>query len=310
MQLRHLRYFVKIVEAGSFSRAASTIHVAQPALSQQISELEDELGVSLLHRSARGVRPTDAGQTLYREATAILQQIEQLPGKVRSSGGLITGVVNLGINSTLSSFLAGGLIEVCRDTLPQINLRLSTAQSLQHAQRIEARTLDLALVYEDRPMPGVTRQELFRHRLFLICYAPPEHATGTMSLETVASLPLVLPARPNVARDAIDRAFADAGLAPNIVAEADNLFSLLAAVHRRVGNTVLPKGDLSDVPGHETAVAIPIEPPVYLSATLLSAADIPLSAAGQAVRDTLIRFLSHALREHPPSGTEWIGAEP
>jgi DNA-binding transcriptional LysR family regulator len=82
MQLRHLRYFVRIVEAGSFSRAAATIHVAQPALSQQIAELEEELGVSLLHRSTRGVRPTAAGETLFREAAAILQQMEQLPGKV------------------------------------------------------------------------------------------------------------------------------------------------------------------------------------------------------------------------------------
>src|SRR5271156_3834684 len=61
MQLRHLRYFVKIVEAGSFSRAAATIFVAQPALSQQIAELEEQMGVSLLKRSARGVRPTAAG---------------------------------------------------------------------------------------------------------------------------------------------------------------------------------------------------------------------------------------------------------
>jgi LysR family nitrogen assimilation transcriptional regulator len=87
MQLRHLRYFVKIVEAGSFSRAASTIHVAQPALSQQIAELELKLGTSLLQRSARGVRPTAAGEVLYREASTILRLVEQLPGIVRSSGG-------------------------------------------------------------------------------------------------------------------------------------------------------------------------------------------------------------------------------
>jgi LysR family nitrogen assimilation transcriptional regulator len=72
MQLRHLRYFVKIVEAGSFSRAAATIHVAQPALSQQIAEHEEQLGISLLQRNARGVRPTAAGDVLFREASVIL----------------------------------------------------------------------------------------------------------------------------------------------------------------------------------------------------------------------------------------------
>jgi LysR family transcriptional regulator, nitrogen assimilation regulatory protein len=70
MQFRQMRYFVKIVDAGSFSRAAATIHVAQPALTHQIHELEEKLGVVLLQRSARGVRPTAAGEVLYAQAAA------------------------------------------------------------------------------------------------------------------------------------------------------------------------------------------------------------------------------------------------
>ena len=69
MQFRHLRYFVKVVESGSFSRAAGAIHVAQPALSQQVGELEERLGFTLLERSSRGVRPTAAGEILFREAS-------------------------------------------------------------------------------------------------------------------------------------------------------------------------------------------------------------------------------------------------
>lgn len=86
MQLRHLRYFVSIVDAGSFCRAAATIHVAQPALSQQIAGLEATLGATLLHRSARGVCPTQVGKIFYREAVSILQRVEQLRGIVRSTG--------------------------------------------------------------------------------------------------------------------------------------------------------------------------------------------------------------------------------
>ena len=87
MQFRQLRYFVKIVEAGSFSRAASVVHIAQPALSQQIAELEERLGVALLQRSARGVRPTAAGDVLYKEASAILHQPDQLPPRFLGLGG-------------------------------------------------------------------------------------------------------------------------------------------------------------------------------------------------------------------------------
>jgi DNA-binding transcriptional LysR family regulator len=170
MQLRHLRYFVRIVEAGSFSRAAATIHVAQPALSQQIAELEEELGVSLLHRSTRGVRPTAAGETLFREAAAILQQMEQLPGKVRSTGGEAQGAVNLGMTSTLAAFLSVSFMEACRIALPKVELRFITGHSLLIASRIEARTLDFGIVFEDEhaPIPGFLRQPLLRQRLFLV----------------------------------------------------------------------------------------------------------------------------------------------
>jgi LysR family transcriptional regulator, nitrogen assimilation regulatory protein len=87
VQYRQLRYFVKIVEAGSFSRAAALIYIAQPSLSDQIAELEQALGTPLLLRSARGVRPTAAGEILYREASAILKHLEQLPDIVRTSLG-------------------------------------------------------------------------------------------------------------------------------------------------------------------------------------------------------------------------------
>ena len=91
MQLRHLRYFVGIVDAGSFSRAAESIHVAQPALSQQIAELERELGVTLFVRSARGVQPTPAGKALYNEAQQILRRTEQLSSVIRAVAPFLAG---------------------------------------------------------------------------------------------------------------------------------------------------------------------------------------------------------------------------
>jgi LysR family transcriptional regulator, nitrogen assimilation regulatory protein len=90
MQYRHLYYFVKIVEAGSFSQAARTIHVAQPALSQQIAELEASLGVALLQRSARGIKATVAGQKFYEEASSLAlfaiypRQNRNLPARAAS----------------------------------------------------------------------------------------------------------------------------------------------------------------------------------------------------------------------------------
>src|ERR1700733_8412827 len=102
MQFRQLRYFVKIVDAGSFSRAASVVHVAQPALSQQVAELEERVGVMLLQRSARGVRPAAAGEILYTEASAILHQLDQLPNAIRPDSGEPEGIVSLGFAISLA----------------------------------------------------------------------------------------------------------------------------------------------------------------------------------------------------------------
>jgi LysR family transcriptional regulator, nitrogen assimilation regulatory protein len=310
MQLRHLRYFVKIVEAGSFSRAAATIHVAQPALSQQIAELEEEMGLPLLHRSARGIQPTPAGEVLYREAIAVLQQMDQLPGKVRSSAGVVEGVVNLGMTSTLAAVLSGPFMETCRSELPKVALRFSTGQSYLLASRVEARNLDLGVVFEDEPIAGLARQCLFRQRLFLIRRDQPSAGLSAVSLTDLAKLPLVLPARPNVIRAALDPAIERAGLVPNIVAEADSFYGMLAAVQTGVGTAVVPKGDLSDVPGYEGILAAIIEPPIYLTASIVMSKDAPLTGAGEAMRSLFTDFVANWLADNGLPGAESVDSCP
>ena len=80
-----MRYFVKIVESGSISRAATSLYVAQPALSVQIAELEQEIGLPLLHRSARGVKATPAGEAFYHEARNVLRLFDRMPEVVRAT---------------------------------------------------------------------------------------------------------------------------------------------------------------------------------------------------------------------------------
>src|SRR3984885_3610775 len=160
MQYRQLFYFVKIVEAGSFSQAARTIHVAQPALSQQIAELEASLGVPLLQRSARGVKPTVAGEKLYEEASSILRKLESLPSIVRSSTGEMRGLVSVGMPASLSTTLVGPFIETCRADHPAITLKFIDGDSEFLRDEVEKSRLDLALVYEDEFFPVVLRQPL------------------------------------------------------------------------------------------------------------------------------------------------------
>ncbi|MDM0104063.1 LysR substrate-binding domain-containing protein [Variovorax sp. J22R24] len=307
IQLRHLRYFVKIVEAGSFSRAATMIFIAQPALSQQMAELEEELGVVLLHRSARGVRPTAAGDALYREAVSILRQVEKLPEIVRFSGGEVAGSVSLGMSSTLASLFAGGFMKACRTALPMVNLSFVTEDSLSLKSRIAARTLDLAIVFEEAPTPGLVRHPLLRQRLYFVDRKQGVRGGAkSISLSQVAARPLVLPSHPNAMRSLLDEHFAAAGLAPTVVAEANMLHGMLSAVQSGVGATVIPMGDFKAGTGQAGLVATPIEPAIHQTAHVVSSDGVSLTRAGEAVRDMLGPFVHSFLGEQSPLGMECI----
>jgi LysR family nitrogen assimilation transcriptional regulator len=308
VQLRHLRYFVRIVEAGSFSRAASVVHIAQPALSQQIAELELDLGVPLLHRSARGVRPTPAGDILYREALSILGRMDQLPELVRASGPEIEGIVNLGASSTLAATLLGRFLEACRTAIPKVTLRSFTAGGAVLKARLEAHTLHLALAYEDEFSPIFARRPMFRQACFMVHTAPLPGNPATISLRELAALPLVLPAAPNVVRAKFDRVFAEAGLAPHIAAEVDVMAGSLSAVSAGIGGAILPKGDFSDLPGYGNLLTTLIVPPIQLTASVLWLAEGALTPATAAVRDLLIAFVEEHYLESLPAGAERIDA--
>jgi len=306
MQLRHLRYFVKIVEAGSFSRAAAAIHIAQPALSQQIAELEQMLGVTLLHRSARGARPTPAGEALFTEASAILRQIERIPGIVRSSGGEAQGSVSFGMSSTLASFLAGAFMEISRRELPKVALSFKTDDSMSLRTKIMEQRLDLAIVFEDEPSGPFLRKPLFRQRLFLIRCKRTARSPSSITLERLADQPLILPTHPNLVRTMLDRAFASANIIPTIAVETDVYSGMLSAVQSGMGDAILPKGDFSDVPEHSGVLSLLIEPPLYLTASVICSNETPLTRAAEAVRDLFCSFAMRHLQVKSPPGAEWI----
>jgi LysR family nitrogen assimilation transcriptional regulator len=307
MHYRHLYYFVRIVEAGSFSQAARTIHVAQPALSQQIAELEASLGVPLLQRSARGVKPTAAGQKLYDEASSILCKYENLPGLVRSSSGTVEGHVSLGMPASLSTTLVGPFIEECRADHPKIALKFIDGDSEFLREEVEKSRIDLALVYEDEFFPVVLRQPLFQQNHYLISSKRFAHAaTGTISLKEVAKIPLVLPAGLNARRVVIDRSFAEAGLSLNLAAEAVTVSSELSAVRSGAGSTILNLGDMSGFSLDDFAEPVLIEPTFHLTCCLIWSIESPLTLAAERVKNLLIDFLRGHIHKTKRPGALWL----
>src|ERR1700761_2004086 len=306
MQFRQLRYFVKIVEAGSFSRASAAIHVAQPALSQQIAELEERLGTKLLNRSARGVTVTAAGEVLFREASSILHQLDLLPTVTRSQSGEPEGTVRVGMSPLLAPILVGSLIAHVKIALPKVKLRVSDAFSELLEVGIDTSTLDMAVIYEDVLTSTFARQPLFRQRLYLVGAQPFAFDKSTVSLSEIAELPLALPGLPNRRRALVERAFAEQGLTPNVVADTYSLSSELLAVRTGIAHTIVPIANKNTFLQQGLNEIIPIDADLYLTCSIISSSDFPLSRAGEAVRIMLTEFIGAEFREGQIPGLEWV----
>lgn len=306
LNLRHLQYFVAVVDAGSFSRAAQLIHVAQPSLSQQIAALESDVGATLLQRSARGVRPTSEGELLYREAVTLIRRIEAIPAMLRQSASEPAGVVTVGMSSTIASVFATAILTACEQSLPKVRIVLRSADSEVVATAIHDRTIDLGVVFEAEPLPRLSRRELYRQRLFLFGADPGLLARAARSLDGIS---LVLPTQPNVTRRAVDRILTVRGLAADVGFEATNYSDMLSAV--RVGSrvTVIPKGHLDETtPG--LAVPVPIEPAEHLTAVIVSSDEYPLSRAGEAVGALVERVIFREVARGALRGAEPARSRP
>ena len=145
MELRQLRYLVRVIELGSISRAALEMDLVQSGLSQQISRLESELSTRLLQRSPKGVTPTEAGLAFFREAQLVLRHVEQAARAAQQSR--LSGSVSVGMAPTTAAVLGLPLIRAMRERYPDVRLHMVESLSGHLTGMLNARQLDLALLF-------------------------------------------------------------------------------------------------------------------------------------------------------------------
>src|ERR1700733_11789457 len=166
MELRQLRYLVKIVELGGFSRAADSLNVVTSALSQQISRLERELKTQLLKRTSTGVTPTDAGLAFMRQAQLAIRHADDAVLAARL--GRLSGHVNIGLAPSTATVLGLPLLEQMRERYPDVRLRLVESLSGDLAHMLNARQLDLAVLFSAHAERHWNVAPLLVERLFLM----------------------------------------------------------------------------------------------------------------------------------------------
>jgi LysR family nitrogen assimilation transcriptional regulator len=308
MELRQLRYFVAIVDHGSLSRAALVLHIAQPALTQQLRQLEDELGVQLLHRSAQGVLSTDAGKIFYEHAQAILKQVADARSAVAQSAERPSGSVTLGLPHSISGALALPLLTAARAQYPEITLQLTEELTGNLAEQLQSGRVNLAVLFDDGQLARFATTPLVEEELRFICRADATYAKGeqSLTLEHALQATLILPGLQHGVRPRIESVARATGLQLANVIEINSIAILKSALLADMGATILPSAPVLDELERGSLRAQPIHnPSISRTVVLCASKNIPLTNAAAAV-SRLVQQVSTQLC----AGDKWPGAQP
>jgi LysR family nitrogen assimilation transcriptional regulator len=300
MNLTRLRYFVKIVDIGSMTQAADILHVAQPALSQQLATLEGEVRQKLLLRTKRGVAPTEAGRVLYRHAQIILRQCEQARADMNACALGLSGAVSVGLApGTAAAWLALPLLRAVRTLYPGVVLYLNETYGTTLSELVMNGRMDFAVLYGGgTAVHGLAFRPLLRERLCLVGPASMEQPPELVPLKLVGGMDLFLPRPYNVVRKMVDDACAGIGIAPRVVAEIESAGTITAVIAEGLGATILPQSMARQVVASAPSwLSRIVEPSIEAPLALCQSDHLPLSEPAQAVRDTLLRVVAD-LPEH------------
>lgn len=240
MNLRQLKYFVQIFEMQNMTRAAESLHLAQPALSQQISLLEEDLGVQLLVRGSKGVHATPEGVLLYRHAQTILRQVDSTRSLLAKTDDQITGTVSVGLASSTARMLALPLMKLVKKELPSIILEIVDIFSADLTKLVLQGRVDFSLSPDQQPIKGISRTPLLVEDLFLLTHPSSSLPKKNVAISSITDLPLMLPSLPNKLRARVDHAFLTARLTYNLFAEASSSAIFIPAVREGLAATILP----------------------------------------------------------------------
>ena len=305
MELRQLRYLVRVIEMGSISRAALDLELVPSALSQQIIRLEIELSTRLLQSSPKGVTPTEAGLAFFREAQLVLRHAEQAARAAQQSR--LSGTVSVGLAPSTAAVLGLPLLLAMRERYPDVRLHMVESLSGHLTAMLNARQLDLAMLFNAQAGRRWSVMPLLEEKLFLIQSRRSlvREPAARVKLAQLAGLPLILPTGLHGLRSTLESAFARAKFRPTLVAEIDSLAMLMDAVDSGLGCTLQPWAAVSrfqDAPQRFHLAQI-TDMLARRGNALCSLSDDELSPAALAARVVLADCASEAVR----SG-RWVGA--
>jgi LysR family hydrogen peroxide-inducible transcriptional activator len=283
MHLRHLDALLAIAEEGSFTAAADALSTVQSNVSEQVRQLEGELGAQLLIRSRRGAQPTECGEVVLEHARRIRRELEAMRADLSTVQGLEVGDASFGIVGTASRWVVPQLVADLHQRAPGIRLRVVEAASERLMAEAAAGELAQAVVTEPVTHPHLHAEHLLEEALVAVVPAGTALPKPPVPLAALLDFGLVMPPSENPLRKEVDGALAAQGLDVRVSVEVEGIRLVADLVAAGVGASILP----------ETAV-----PPELTGVLTMSLLDIPPRRLALVTgRDTNLSLADVALRE-------------
>ncbi|PMC16560.1 LysR family transcriptional regulator [Oligella urethralis] len=298
MNIKQLKYFSKIYELRNMTRAAESLHIAQPALSQQLLSLEDELKSQLFIRENKGVSPTRAADFLYGQAQTILRQLEATKALILNSSGhgeTIAGKISIGLASSTASMLSLPLIQRIQEKFPGILLELMSITSADLPTMLRDGRCDFILAPDPHQSEGVSIEGLLIEELFFIVANRIPKVDSKITIKNISNTPLILPSPPNKLRARVDHAFLLEQLTYNLLAESGTVSILLPAVINGLAGTILPYSSAPKELDNGIVFAYPFKKTMYREISICYNNTIPLTPAVRSVMNCCVSLVAEMI---------------
>jgi len=244
MELRHLRYFVAVAEQLHFRRAAEILHIAQPALSQQIRKLEEEIDVKLFERSRHKVRLTTAGKAFYENALRILEHADQAVVRARKVESGDAGMLRIGFVSTAAIRVLPAAMKKLQKQVPLAEVALNELAAGEQIEGLYREQLDIAFVHAQLSQDVLKTKVVARDRLIVAVPTSSKLARGQrIDMKDLASRPAIMPAGHSSSGfyEQVRMAYQRAGVHPERIHNTRLLQTGLLLVAAGVGVSLVPE---------------------------------------------------------------------
>ena len=242
MELQQLRGFCEVARQGSFTRAADRLFLTQPAVSQQIRALEEELGQSLLERGRKGVRLTDAGEALFRRARSVLGEVAAARAELEQMGTGVRGRVLLATSDTNCTYVLPPVLRRFRERFPEVEVDIRNKMSPEIGQLVLADEIDFGLATLPISGRGLSTEPVFeRSDVWILPPGHPLSGRKAVLPATVGRYPLLALERGSQSRSLLDAVLRGAGAAPSIAMELGSIEIIKRFVEIGFGVALVPQ---------------------------------------------------------------------